>query len=216
MAFTPTGRFTNSTNYNSGSGRGLFGHVYDIGKKVAGIADESESAKEQRANLNNQGGMASEFADIGQQNYGQLTAEAAALREAMRRRASGQDSLSAEQLRQGLQQQVAQQRSMAAGAAPQNAAMASRNAMNNMARASAGMSGNAAMAGIQERAAAEKALADLMIQQRGQDVNVALGSRQNAISGFGGVKPEGSLLDKWGPAFAAVPGMFANSGGGKK
>lgn len=165
--------------------------------------DESDSAKDQRKDLGNQAGMASEYGDIGQRNYGQMTEEMAKDRENLRGLASGQNSLSAEQLRQALQQQVAMQRSQAASASPGNAVMAARTAANNMNRASYGMSGQAAMAGIAERAAAMKQLADMNAQQRAQDVQVALGSRQNAISGYGGQKPEGSFIDKWGGALSA-------------
>ncbi len=31
-------------------------------------------------------------------------------------------------------------------------------------------------------------------------MQVALGSRQNALTGYGNVKPEGSFVDKWGNA----------------
>lgn len=203
--FTTTGRFTNNQNYNGGSGRGLFG-------VIGGLADESDSAKQQRAALNDAGLAASQFAEYNQGGVQQLDAESAALREAMRRRANGQDSLSAEQLRQGLQQQLAQQRSMAAGASPQNSAMAARTAMMGMNRAASGMAGNAAQAGIQERAAAEQALARMMMEQRGQSMQGAIGSRQNSISGYSGVKPEGSWLDKWGGAITGAAGAYANRG----
>jgi hypothetical protein len=191
-------------------GSGYAKDAYEYAKgKVGGLTEEPESAKQQRQNLENQGGMASWFADVGQQNYGAMSAEAAAAREAMRRRATGQDSLSAEQLRQGLGQQLAMQRSMAAGAAPQNQAMAARNAAIQMGRASSGMSGQAAMAGIQERSQAEKALADMITQQRGQDLSAALGSRQNAISGYGGGTPEKSTLERYAPLIQAGTGAAA-------
>lgn len=160
-------------------------------------ADESASSQQKRTDLNNQGGMASWFADQGQNNYGQMTAEAAQQRDAFRRLASGQDSLSAEQLRQGLQQNMNQQRSMAASASPSNAPMAALHAAQNMGRMGAGMSGQAALAGIQERQQAQNALSNMIMQQRQQDANVALGSRQNATGAFGGVTPDRSALEKW-------------------
>jgi hypothetical protein len=187
--------------------------IYNAGKKavnyVGSLGDESESAVAQRNALNEQGAAASGFAGVGEQGYGAMTAEAQQARDALRRQATGQDSLSSEQLRQGLQQNMSAQRSMAASASPQNSAMAARTAAMQMGRQGAGMSGQAAMAGIAERQAAQKALSDAIMQQRQQDANVALQSRGNAISGFGGVKPEGSTLDKWANPVASGAGAIA-------
>lgn len=173
--------------------------------------DDSESQVQKRDDLNAQGAAAGGFAGLGQDNFGQLGVEAFDQRKRLQDQAMGKTSVSGEMLRQGLQQQLNQQRSMAAGASPQNAAMAARTAANNMGRASYGMSGQAALAGMQEKQAAEKTLADMLMQQRQQEMQVALGSRQNAISGYGGVTPEGSLLDKWGKPVAAAAGLFATS-----
>lgn len=158
------------------------------------------TAEAKRKALEAQAASASGFAGVGEQGYGAMTAEAAANRAALQRYASGQDSLSSEQLRQGLQQNLSAQRSMAASASPQNSAMASRTAAMQMGRSSAGMSGQAAMAGIAERQAAQKALNDAIMQQRQQDAQVALGSRQNAIGGYGGTTPQGSAADRWSGA----------------
>lgn len=163
---------------------------------------ESESAKRQREMLEQQGAAASGFAGVGEQGYGATGIEAQQARDYLRRVANGQDSLSREQLRQGLQQQLAMQRSYAASAPPSNQAMAARTAANNMGRASSGMSGNAAMAGIQERNAANLALNDAILKQRQQDMQVALDSRRNAISGYGGAAPEKSWIEKYGGAIA--------------
>jgi hypothetical protein len=165
--------------------------------------DESDSAKAQRSDLNNQANQADAYRDYSTTSVGALGSELGQDRQRMRDRAMGKDSLSAEQLRQGLQQQYAMQRSMAASASPANAAMASRTAMMNANRAATGMSGNAAMAGIQERMAAEKQLADMLLQQRQQDVQASLGSSQNAINATTGQKAEGSFIDKWGGAISA-------------
>lgn len=158
--------------------------------------DESDSTKEKRVDLNRQGDAAGHFANIGEVGYQGMTEEAAGLREALRRRAAGEGSLVKEQLRQGLGQQLAQQRSMAASASPVNSAMAARNAAINMGRASSAMSGQAAMSRLQEQRDAEDALAKAIYQQRQQDMQTALGSRQNANTAFGAVTPEGSTLDK--------------------
>ncbi len=178
-------------------------------------ADESQSQKDQRGDLQNQANQADSFRDFATSGFGAMTTEAAGARDQLRRQAMGESSLSSEQLRQGLGQQLAQQRSMAASASPQNAAMAARTAANNMGRASYGMSGQAAMAGIAERNAAAKAWSDAILQQRGQDLQGTLGAQQNAQSALTGQKPEGSWLDKWGGAASAVAG-YAGAGGGKK
>lgn len=65
--------------------------------------------------------------------------------------ATGKNSVSAEQLRGSLQQQLAQQQAMSAASSPANSAMAARNAAMNMGNASYGMAGQQAMAGLQER-----------------------------------------------------------------
>jgi hypothetical protein len=160
------------------------------------LTKEPASATEQRNNLNSQGDAASEFAGYGQRNYAALTDEASRQRDAFRRLASGEDSLSSEQLRQGLSQNMAAQRSMAASASPANSPMASLHAAQNMGRLGAGMSGQAAIAGIQERAQANKALSDMIMGQRQQDAQVAMGSRQNATTAYGGIPQEKSNMEK--------------------
>ena len=71
---------------------------------------------------------------------------------------------------------------MAASASPANAAMAARTAATQMGRLGAGMSGAAAMAGIQERNAAQQALNDSILRQQQLQLQGALGARQNAIA----------------------------------
>jgi hypothetical protein len=127
---------------------------------------------------------ASGFADWSEGNVQGLSAEAAAQRDALRRLATGQDSYSAEQLRQNLGQNLAAQQSMAAGARPGNSAMAALNASQNAMRLGSGLAGQQALAGIQERQAAQDALSKMILGERGQDVTGALGSRSNAIQGY--------------------------------
>lgn len=157
---------------------------------------------------------AGNFANQGEAGYGNLTGNLASDRAYLEGLRSGQNSLSAEQLRQGLSQQHAQQRSMAASASPQNAAMAARIAANNMARASYGMSGQAAMAGIAERNAAAGQLSNLDLQQRGQDIEVGLGSRQNQMTGLGANKPDKpkdpSTTDKLFAAAGTLAPLFSD------
>jgi hypothetical protein len=165
------------------------------------------TADKQRADLNAQGAAAGSFADQGQQGYGAMTQESQQARDYLRDLASGKNSVSAEQLRQANQQTMSAQRSMAASASPQNGPMAALAAMQNMNRASMGLAGQQATAGLAERNAAQQALADMILKQRQQDAQVALDSRGNAISGYGGVKPAGSTLDKW--AAPATGGLAA-------
>lgn len=171
--------------------------------------DESKSSTQKRTDLNQQGAAAGGFAGVGEQGYGAMTGEAQQARDYLRQIASGQQSVSAEQLRQGLQQNQAAQRSMAASASPQNSAMAARTAAMQMGRMGTGMSGAAAQAGIAERQAAQQGLANMIMQQRGQDLQAALGSRQNAITGYGGVTPDQSALEKWANPVAGFLGGVA-------
>ncbi len=156
-------------------------------------AANADQQKQAIANLNNQGGMSSWFADQGQNNFAATGAEAQQARDYLRRIASGQDSMSSEQLRQGMQGNRAAQQSFAASAAPQNQAMAALTGANNMAKANYGMSGQAAMAGIAERQGAANALNQAILGARGQDLQSALGSRQNAINAYGA--PLGAKLE---------------------
>lgn len=177
-------------------------NIWNLGK-------DSASQQQQRADLNQQGQAAGAFAGVGEQNYNNMTAEAQAARDYLRKLASGEQSVSAEQLRQGMQQNVNAQRSMAASAAPGNSAMAARNAAVQMGRAGAGLAGQQAVAGLQERQQAQMALNQAILGARGQDAQVGLGSRQTAIQGFGGVTPEQSMLEKWANPIAGGLGAAA-------
>lgn len=146
------------------------------------------------------------YAAYGQQGQGALTG--------LQRLASGQDSVSAEQLRQGVQQGVAAQRSAAAGAAPANAAMAARTAAIQSGRLTSGLAGQQALAGLQERAQAQGQYAQLLQGLRGQDLNAALGSRQTAVTGYGAANagtPAPSLVDKYGPLVQSAGSLIAAS-----
>jgi hypothetical protein len=174
-------------------------------------ADVEKLRKQQLAQ---QAAAAGGFADQAQGNYANMTAQGNAQLGALRDLQSGRNSVSAEQLRQGLQQQQAAQMSMAAGASPNNAAMAARNAAMNMGRAGYGMAGQQAIAGLQERNQATQNLSGLIQGMRGQDVNASLGSRGNAITGYGAGNagaPEKSWIDKYGPAIQAGAQAYAAS-----
>ncbi len=157
---------------------------------------------------------AGNFANQGEAGYGAMTGQLAKDRQYLEDLRSGKNSVSAEQLRQALQQQYAQQRSMAASASPANAAMAARTAMINTGRAAMGTAGQQALAGIAERNAAADALSRLNLGQREQDINVGLGSRQNQMTGLGVNKPdkpkEPSTWQKIGTAAAQGFALFSD------
>lgn len=90
------------------------------------------------------------------------------LAQRLQQQMSGADSMSQLQLRQATDQNLAQQRSLAASASPQNAAMAQRLAMQNAGNINQGYGQQAAMLGIQERNAAADTLGGLAGQARGQ------------------------------------------------
>lgn len=183
--------------------------------KVTGIGDDpaADAEAERKRMLYEQAMRSGQFADAAQSGYTSLGNEANSERDYLRQLARGQNSVAAEQLRQGLQQNVAAQRSLAAGAAPQNAAMAARTAAIQAGRLGAGMSGQAALAGLQERNQAQMALQQAILQQRGQDMNTALGGRQTAIGGYGAGNagaPEKSWFEKYGPAVVAGASMASD------
>lgn len=99
--------------------------------------------------------------------------------------ANGQNSVSALQLRQGLQQQLAGQQSMAAGASPQNQLMAARNAASNMMNLGSGLAGQQALAGLQERNAAWGQMAGLQQAQAQMNLQGALGGYNAATGAYG-------------------------------
>lgn len=133
-------------------------------------------------------GYAGNFAGQGMKGYGAMTGEMAKDRSFLRDLATGKNSIAGEQLRQGMQQNIAGQQAIAASATPSNQAMAARTASMNAARVGSGLAGQQAVAGLQERQMAGQQLAQLNQAQRGQDVNVALGSTQNALQGYLGLE----------------------------
>lgn len=128
-------------------------------------------------------GASNKFATGAEASYGSLGHRGNAVLDRLDATARGQNSMAAEQLRQGLQQNIAGQQSMAAGARPANAAMAARTASMNAARMGSGFAGQQAMAGIAERQAADAQLGSMLGALRGQDAQVALGGRSTAMQG---------------------------------
>lgn len=159
------------------SGAGWVSDQFDRGKKYGEIDPDGF--------LTGASGAAGKFADQSQRGFQAAGDRARATEDMWRRRAMGEDSLSAEQLRQGLQQNLAAQQSMAASARPGNAAMMARQASVNAANLGAGLSGQQATAGIAERQAALQGLAQHQQAMRGQDLQAVLGSRGQQIQGYG-------------------------------
>lgn len=170
--------------------------------------------QQQRSGLLNQATAASNFANQGQAGYGALGSQLGDQADYLRRTARGENSVSAEQLRQGLGRVISGQQSMAASAAPRDAAMAGLVASRNAANAGSAMAGQQALAGIQERDAAQQALGRLLLEQRAQDMNVALGSRNAATGAYGQVQPGQSWLDRFGGAVMGAGQLYAMGGRG--
>lgn len=173
--------------------------------------DQSDEQKKQNAQIMGQGDESAAFANRSQGRFNQLAGDLNAQHAYLQQLAQGQNSVSAEQLRQGLGQLLAQQRSLAAGAAPRNAALAARTAAIQSARLGAGMAGQQALAGLQERNQAQQALAQLLLQQRQQELAATQGARGQAIDAYRNYKPEGSTLDKYGRPIADTLSLITKS-----
>lgn len=137
--------------------------------------------------MRGQAGRASTFANNGERGFHQFGGDARGLVNHLQGQMMGQNSQSAEQLRQGLQQNLSGQRAMAASARPGSAPMAARTAAMNAGMMGAGMSGQAAMAGIAERNAAAQSLGGVLGSQRGLELQAALGGRGQAMQGYGNI-----------------------------
>lgn len=122
------------------------------------------------------------YGQQGQYGFAQTMAENRGDRQNLRDIASGKNSYSAEALRQGLMQNQNAQRSMAANANPRDAAMAAMRGQSVAGQQGAGLSGQAAQLGIQERNQAAMALSQAGGQAAGQYNQAALGGAQNAIN----------------------------------
>jgi len=173
----------------------------------------AEQERMRRALLQAQGASAGQFADQAQGGYAQLGAQGQQNIAGLQRLASGQDSVSAEQLRQGLQQNVAAQQSMAAGAPVRDQAVAARMAMINASRLGSQSAGQQALAGLQERNQAQLGLTGAIQGLRGQDLNAALGGRSTAVTAYGAGNagtPEKSWLEKYGPAIRDTASLAAS------
>lgn len=172
--------------------------------------DEKEMDRRRRQMLLEAAMAGGDFAGYGQGGYMQLGRDAELARAQLRDIASGKLSYSGEQLRQGNMQAQAAQRSYAASAPPQNAAMAARNAAMNMGKMQSGLAGQTAIAGIAEREGAMKALQDAILAQRQQDMQVALGSRGNQINALS-PQPMTPKEPGWGDKLLGIGAGLAGS-----
>lgn len=190
-------------NPNDSGAGGWWGNV--TGSPSAG----DEAARKKM--LAEQAAKAGMFADQGEQGFAQLGNDARGRMDYLRTVANGGHSIAGMQLQQGTQALQSQQRSMAAAAAPRDQAAAAHTAAMNSARLGYGMSGQAAMAGLQERRDAETALAQMIAQQRQMQLQAALQARATATTGYGAANagaPEKSAAEKYGPAFIGLVGAM--------
>lgn len=183
-----------------GIGGPVLGNLPGVGNLMGGLglggmdfnrvnrAEELYGGVDPNGDMARTAGQAEAFGRSSGAEFMGLGHEGAAQREMLRRRAAGADSLSAEQLRQSYQQVAGQQMGLAAGARPGNQLAAARNASMNVANAQAGMAGQQAVAGIQERAAAENQLGNAILGARNQALQGTLGGQQNAITGYGNIE----------------------------
>lgn len=167
----------------------------------------SDEERKRKELLQREGTLASRFARSTQEGYNQLGQRAGGALDYLQAQSRGENSVSAEQLRQALSQNVAAQRSMAASASPQNAAMAARTAAIQAARLGSGLAGQQAIAGLAERNQAQQQYAGLLQGLRGQDLQATMGSRGQAIGAFSPQSagtPEKGFLEKYGPTGLAI------------
>jgi hypothetical protein len=170
--------------------------------------------EEQRRGMFDQAGAAGRFAGVGEAGFGRMQGNLDASADWLQKVASGQESISKLQLADAAERNIGHQRSMAAGAAPRDAAMAMFGASRNAGDIASGLAGQQAIAGLQERQDAQRALADLQLGRSGQYLQAGLGSRQNALGGLGNIQPGQSWLDQLGGAIGAGAQLYTIGGGG--
>jgi hypothetical protein len=163
-----------------GKGAEWVGEQFDEG----GLLGDPEGTAANREGRLGAAGQAGSFAGQGEQGFRSLGTEAGLQRKYMEDIARGRESVSAGQLKNALGQNVAGAQAQAAGARPAQGAMASRNAMMSAGRMGAGLAGQQATAGIQERQSAQNALNQMLMEQRRQELQAALQSRQTQIGGY--------------------------------
>lgn len=193
-------------------------HGLGAGLNKLGLNGLTPGAQGQVGKLNDVGGNAATLADDAHVNYQGLTGRLGGALDNLQGQMNGENSVSALQLHQALQQNLANQQAQAAGAAPGNQAMAARTAMNNMGKLGYGLSGQQAMAGLQERNQAGQLYASLLGSSRGQDAQTALGGYGTAAGAYGGgLSAQQGAPTLGGSLLGAAEGVagWAMKGGGK-
>lgn len=121
-------------------------------------------------------------ADMLQRAQGSYGSDISALLEGLQRQAEGKQSASGQMLKAGLGRNVAAEQSMAASGRG-NPALRQRLAGQRIGNLRAGLSGDMALAGAQERAMANQQLAALLAQLRGQNMQGTMGLMQQPTPG---------------------------------
>lgn len=197
-------------------GAGVGGLIGGLGGLFGGDDQAARDEAKRKQLLAEQAQQAGQFANQSQANYSAYGGMGTSALNALRAQAMGQNSVSAEQLRQGLQQNLAAQQSIAAGASPRNASMAGLQASRAAMSLGAGLAGQQSLAGIQERNAAWGQYGGLLQGLRGQDLQATLGSRQGAMTGYGAANagtPAPSWLQQWGPGITGALGAYTQIAG---
>jgi hypothetical protein len=163
--------------------------------------------------LGGQGGVgqtASGLAATATGNYTNATNALGSQQSYLQGQMQGQDSVSMQQLQQGLQQNLATQQSMAASANPNNSAMAARNAAQNMGQAANGLAGQQAVAGLQERNQATQNLSNLNLGMQSNASQTALGGLNAATGAYGTAL--GTPQKTWGSTIGGALSGLASAG----
>jgi len=205
--------------WDNGDGKGLVnltkGRMWGDQMKSMGLNGASESDEDKMRRMNGIGDDARAFGWQANDNYNAMTGRLGGALDDLQATARGQNSVSALQLRQGLQQNQAAQQSMAAGANPNNSAGAARTAAIQMGRLGAGLAGQQAVAGIQERNQAQQAYGNLLGAARGQDLQGTLGGYNAAAGAYGGGlngQKDPTLAGQWAGAVGGMFGLGAKGG----
>lgn len=177
-----------------------------------GLNGQQPSDKAKQDRLNNVGADGQLFGEQAADNYAAMTGRLNGSLDDLQAQAQGKNSVSALQLSQANQQNLAQQRSMAAGAGPNNQAMAARTGAMQMGRLGSGLAGQQAVAGLQERNQAQQNYGNLLGAARGQDAQAAIGGYNAATGAYGGGlngEKDPTQIGQWGGAIGSLFGLGA-------
>jgi hypothetical protein len=202
--------------WDNGQGAGLKnlgkGRMWGDQFKGMGLNGASTSDEAKQNRLNGVGDNAQYFANNNADHYLEMNKRLDGSLNDLQAQARGENSVSALQLKQAQQGNLASQRSMAASASPNNSAMAARTAANNMNRQNYGLAGQQAVAGLQERNQAQQNYANMLGGARGQDVQGATGGYNAATGAYGGGlngQKDPTQAGQWAGAVGGLFGMGA-------